>query len=138
LLEIRIDADKSAQNLRRVQSSRYAVARGSYFRLRLSSHGRDARPWLRRQRPVALLQTPFTESEPAFSPDGKWLAYQSNESGVFEVYVQSFPDGGRKWQISTEGGRWPQWARSGREIFYRNLNGMMAAAVGPEPGAGPA
>jgi serine/threonine-protein kinase len=83
--------------------------------------------------PRPFLQTPFNESEAAFSPDGKWLAYQSNESGVFEVYVQSFPSGGRKWQISTDGGRWPLWARNGREIFYRNRNGMMAVAVGAEP-----
>jgi serine/threonine-protein kinase len=52
---------------------------------------------------------------------------------VFEVYVQAFPSGGRKWQISTDGGRWPLWARSGREIFYRNRNRMMAAAVRSEP-----
>ncbi len=84
--------------------------------------------------PRPFLETPFSESEPALSSDGKWLAYQSNESGVFEVYVQSFPVGGRKWQISTDGGRWPLWARNGREIFYRNRNGMMAAAVTPEPG----
>ena len=86
--------------------------------------------------PRPFLQTPFNESEPAVSPDGRWLAYQSNESGAVEVYVQSFPTGGRKWQISTDGGRWPLWARNGREIFYRNRNRMMAAAVSPEPAGG--
>jgi Tol biopolymer transport system component len=83
--------------------------------------------------PRPFLQTPFNEADPAFSPDGKWLAYVSNESGVFEVYVQAFPSDGRKWQISTDVGRWPIWARNGREIFYRNRNGMMAAAVRSEP-----
>ncbi len=83
--------------------------------------------------PRPFLQTPFNETEAAFSPDGKWLAYQSNESGVFEVYVQAFPSGGRKRLISTEGGRWPLWSRNGREIFYRNRNGMMAVAVREEP-----
>ena len=50
--------------------------------------------------------------------------------------MQSFPAGGRKWQISTDGGRWPQWARNGREIFYRNRNAMMAAAFAAPPDAG--
>jgi serine/threonine protein kinase len=82
--------------------------------------------------PRPFTQTPFTETEASFSPDGKWLAYHSNESGRFEIYVQAYPAGGRKYQVSTDGGRWAQWARNGREIFYRTQNRMMTAAVGVE------
>jgi len=56
---------------------------------------------------------------PVFSPDGRFLAYQSNESGRSEVYVQSFPGPGGKWQISTSGGREPQWRADGKELYYR-------------------
>jgi serine/threonine-protein kinase len=54
------------------------------------------------------------------SPDGKWLAFQSNESGSPEIYVRRFPDvhGGGRWQVSTGGGRWPLWAPNGRELFF--------------------
>ena len=60
----------------------------------------------------------FSENRGAFSPDGRWLAYQSNESGRAEIYVQAFPDAGRKWQISTQGGAHPIWTRKGAEIYY--------------------
>src|SRR5262249_33976650 len=59
----------------------------------------------------AFLQTPFSETNPQVSPDGHWLAYHSNESGRSEVYVQPFPAGGAKVQISTQGGAQPKWAR---------------------------
>jgi serine/threonine-protein kinase len=81
--------------------------------------------------PRKFLQTPYVENEVALSPDGRWLAYQSNESGRFEIYVQPFPSGGRKLQISTDGGSTPQWSRNGREILYRNQSRMMAVAVRP-------
>ena len=68
-----------------------------------------------------------------FSPDGRWLVYQSDESGRNEIYAGSFPEAGRKWQISTEGGTEPLWARNGRELFYRNGDQMMAAAVETKP-----
>jgi serine/threonine-protein kinase len=66
-----------------------------------------------------LIQTSFSEHNAEVSPDGRWLTYQSNESGQFEVYVRPFPqvDGGR-WQVSTGGGTAPVWARSGRGLFY--------------------
>jgi serine/threonine-protein kinase len=76
-----------------------------------------------------FLQTEFTEDHPMISPDGRWLAYRSNESGRFEIYVQPFPDGGRKLQISTEGGSDPRWARDGRELFYREGEKMMVVSV---------
>ncbi len=56
--------------------------------------------------------------EPAFSPDGRYVAYVSMESGRFEIFVQSFPGPAGKWQISTEGGEDPVWSRNGKEIFY--------------------
>ncbi len=81
----------------------------------------------------AFLRTPFNEANAVFSPDSRWLAYQSDESGRNEVYVQPFPGPGGKWQISTEGGSNPRWARNGRELFYRNGNKMMAANIKTEP-----
>jgi len=60
----------------------------------------------------------FNELEPAFSPDGRWLAYDSDESGTREVYVRPFPGPGGKWQVSTGGG-YPKWSRNGKELFYR-------------------
>ena len=65
-----------------------------------------------------FLGTPFNEYFPAFSPDGRWLAYASNESGTFEVYVRPFPGPGGRWQISTGGGTAPVWSRDGRELLF--------------------
>jgi serine/threonine protein kinase len=65
-----------------------------------------------------LLHTPFGEGHGQISPDGKWLAYHSNETGRNEVYVQPFPSGVGKWQASTSGGSFPRWRRDGRELFY--------------------
>jgi serine/threonine-protein kinase len=67
-----------------------------------------------------FLGTPFTESYPAFSPDGRWLAYQSNESGTIEVYVRPFPGLGGRWQISTGGGSYPVWSRDRRELLFES------------------
>jgi eukaryotic-like serine/threonine-protein kinase len=77
-------------------------------------------PLQRGAQPRPLLADPKNqERNGELSPDGRWLAYQSNESGRFEVYVRPFPntDAGR-WQISSDGGEYPLWARSGRELFY--------------------
>ncbi len=79
-----------------------------------------------------LLATPFLEGWPALSPDGRWLAYQSNESGRDEVYVRPFPGPGGKIIVSQNGGAEPVWARGGRELFYRSFAGqpqLVAAAV---------
>ena len=67
----------------------------------------------------SFLQTPFDERHPSFSPDGRWLAYSSDESGTYQVYVRAFPDKGGKWQISNSGGAYPVWSRNGRELFFR-------------------
>jgi len=82
-----------------------------------------------------LLNGPHSEGGANFSPNGQWMAYQSNESGRFEVHVRSFPDVNRDhWQISTEGGSQPLWSRDGRELFYRDLGGsLMAVKVTTEP-----
>jgi serine/threonine-protein kinase len=69
-------------------------------------------------KPELFLRTPANESLPAFSTDGRWIAYRSDESGSFETYVRPFPGPGGKWQISTGGGQFPIWSRNGRELFY--------------------
>jgi serine/threonine protein kinase/Tol biopolymer transport system component len=81
-----------------------------------------------------FLRTPFDESVPRFSPDGRWLAYISNESGRHEIYVQPYPGPGGKWQISTEGGTEPAWNPNGRELFYRSGAKMMAVDIVTQPG----
>jgi len=68
--------------------------------------------------PKPFVNTPSTELLPAFSPDGRWIAYTSNESGSREVYVRPFPGPGGKWQISTGGGTLPEWHRNGKELFF--------------------
>ena len=68
--------------------------------------------------PLVYLDTPFEEAHAQFSPNGRWVAYASNESGRPEVYIQSFPIGAGKWQISTAGGDQPQWRADGKELFY--------------------
>jgi len=69
-------------------------------------------------KPFPIVQGPFEERYPAVSPDGKWMAYQSNESGPWEVYVTAFPGGGAKWQVSSVGGASAKWRQDSKEIFY--------------------
>ncbi len=90
------------------------------------------------RKPSLLLKTPFFEVWPRFSPDGKWVAYQSDESGRFEVYVRGFvePDGkgsapslgSGQWQVSTTGGAFPAWSPDGRELYFLNPAGEMIAS----------
>ena len=75
----------------------------------------------------------FEESAPALSPDGHWLAYQSDQTGQTEVYVQSYPAPGARVPVSLEGGSEPAWAHSGRELFYRVGDSLMAASVTMAP-----
>ena len=90
--------------------------------------------------PLPLLATPFDEMVGRFSPDGRWLAYESNESGRSEIYVRKLAwsaDGkpvlGAKWMVSTDGGADVRWRRNGRELFYRHPSGaIMAADVSPQ------
>ena len=88
------------------------------------------------RKPRPLLRTQFNELAPKFSPDGRWLAYVSDESGRYEIYVRPFPEVEEgKWQISTDEGVEPVWAANGRELFYRNEDGnrMMAVEITTEP-----
>ena len=95
-----------------------------------SSASRRATP-----RSVPLVATPAVELFPALSPDGRWLAYASNESGTFEVYVRPFPEtASAKWQVSTAGGNEPAWSSTGRELFYINAKGDMVSAEIPAGG----
>jgi serine/threonine-protein kinase len=86
--------------------------------------------------PVPLLRTPADEVAPALSPDGRWLAYVSNESGRAEVYVRSFPAMTGRRQISVDGGTEPAWSPRGGELFYRNGPALLAAEL--RASAGPA
>jgi len=85
------------------------------------------------RKPKPFLQTPFSEGAPMFSPDGRWVAYSSDQSGRFEIYVQPFPGPGGKWLISTNGGMAPVWSRHGRELFYYNGDNLMAADITTQP-----
>jgi Tol biopolymer transport system component len=80
-------------------------------------------------KPFPYLQTPFNEGQGQFSPDGKWIAYRSSETGRGEVYVGPFPGTGAKWQVSSAGGNFPRWRRDGKEIFYATDNKIVAASV---------
>jgi Tol biopolymer transport system component len=79
--------------------------------LPMETNGRAGTPF-----PVA--RTNFDETNGQLSPDGKWVAYQSDETGRFEVYVQRFPDAGGKWPVSRNGGAQVRWRRDGKELFY--------------------
>jgi eukaryotic-like serine/threonine-protein kinase len=77
-----------------------------------------------------LVQTPFSERNGEVSPDGRWLAYDANDSGGFEIYVRPFPDVTKGVsQVSTDGGTRPLWARNGQELFYMAIAGTEAAVV---------
>ena len=83
---------------------------------------------LRAGRPELFLQGSFDARHPMFSPDGRWLAYTSNESGSYQVYVRSFPDKGGKWQITNKGGSYPVWSHDGRELFFRSVDNRIMVA----------
>lgn len=86
------------------------------------------------RKPFPYLNSKFNENHAQFSPDGRWVAYATDESGRAEVYVQSFPVSGGKWQISTEGGDQPQWRLDGKELFYLTPDRrIMSVAVSSEP-----
>jgi serine/threonine-protein kinase len=88
--------------------------------------------------PVPFLLTPADESSPEFSPDGRWIAYVSDESGRNDVYVQPYPGPGGRWQLSTDGGVHPAWSRDGTEVYYLQGNQLTAVPfrADPEPKPG--
>ena len=79
------------------------------------------------RKPFPVAQTRFLESLGVFSPDGRWIAYTSNETGQPNVYVQPFLRAGRKYPISPNGGRNPHWSADGKELFYLDASGAMTA-----------
>jgi serine/threonine-protein kinase len=81
-----------------------------------------------------LLEESYSENQPQLSPDGRWIAYTSDESRRNEIYVRSFPDVNKgRWQVSTDGGDSPLWSPDGRELFYRSGDAVMAVSVKTEP-----
>ena len=89
-------------------------------------------------KPVPFLRTDFGERDAKFSPDGRWIAYESDESGRSEIYVRPFPapqDGGGKWMASQGGGTSPHWREDGRELFYLAADGSVIAAPVSTTGA---
>ncbi|HXI20258.1 MAG TPA: protein kinase, partial [Gemmatimonadales bacterium] len=85
--------------------------------------------------PSRYLANGFNLAHPALSPDGRWMAYDSDESGRVEVFIQSFPDPRRRrWKVSPVQGSEPMWTRGGRELVYRNADSVMAVSVDPEDG----
>jgi Tol biopolymer transport system component len=84
-------------------------------------------PLDRQGSPIALVQKPFNAGVIQIAPNGKWFAYVSSDSGRNEVYVQSFPPPGGKWQVSRSGGSEPEWRRDGKELFFLAPNGMLTS-----------
>ena len=82
------------------------------------------------RKPRVVVNTPFEESMAQFSPDRRWVAYQTNESNRFEIVVQAFPEASGKWQVSTGGGIQPRWRADGKELYFIAPDGkLMAAAI---------
>jgi len=82
------------------------------------------------ENPIAFLRSEFNEVLGAVSPDGRWMAYTSDESGSYEVYVRPFPASGGKWRVSTQGGSDPKWSPDGRELYYISLDkNLMAVPI---------
>ncbi|MFI5371823.1 MAG: protein kinase [Candidatus Eisenbacteria bacterium] len=98
-----------------------------------------ARPLVGDGKPFPVVATAASEELPRVSPDGRWVVYQSNESGRYEIYVQSFPTASGKWQISNAGGTEPEWSADGRELFYLSADGRVTSVAvqsGAQFGAG--
>jgi serine/threonine-protein kinase len=132
-----VPTDGSGKAERLTQSTNPQAARSSspsgdtlLFNERGSSTGWDIwelRLPTKEARPV--LQTPSDELEAVFSPSGQWIAYQSNETGSSEVYVQAYPGPGRKRRVSLDGGGSPFWSHTGGELFYSSATAMFAVPV---------
>ena len=91
------------------------------------------RPMVGDTTPRLLVGSPSQESHPRVSPDGRWLAFQSNDAGSFQVYVRPFPNEGGRTQVSTAGGSEPLWSHAGDQIFYRTAEGIEAVSVSTTP-----
>jgi hypothetical protein len=86
------------------------------------------------RKPFIFLQTPFIESQGRFSPNGRWIAYTSNESGTVQVYVRPFPPTAGQWMVSTTGGNQPRWRGDGKELFYLGTDRKLMAVDVKEDG----
>ncbi len=110
---------------------------GKYILYSISERGFDLWYGERNQdgdyEPHLFLQTPFSERTPKLSPDGRFIVYTSDASGRDEIYVQPFPEGGRRTTVSSNGGQNPRWSRDGRELFYTEGSTLVAVAVAPGP-----
>jgi Tol biopolymer transport system component len=95
-----------------------------------------ALPMFGDRKPFPVVSTPFNEVDPAISPDGKWVAYVSNDTGQYEVYIKPFPSGQGKWQVSTTGSRGLAfWRGDGRELYFLSMGGKLTAVEVREKGA---
>jgi len=123
LYTIAADGSGSPEPLKTVDGSQSPASWGPNG-LALLQQGNPARVWVLPMqgdtKPTVFLESRFTLTYPEFSPDGKLIAYVSNESGTQEVYVQPYPGPGEKVRVSTSGGSEPLWSRNGRELFYRS------------------
>ena len=81
------------------------------------------------RKPYPYVQSRFNETWAQISPDGRWMAYGSDQPGQNEILVESIPAGKGRWQVSTEGGDWPVWRRDGKELFFRQGTKIMAAPI---------
>ena len=115
---------KAVIGIRNRSGGDFPASAGNEIWLLSLPEGASVRPKL-----WTFLESQFTKTNPRFSPDGKWVAYQSNDSGRDEIYVVPYPGPGGKTQVSVEGGAVPQWSRSGRELFYQNGDKIMAMEV---------
>jgi serine/threonine-protein kinase len=129
------DGTRAAEQLTTGTSTQYPGSWSPDGRLLLFQEQNPATGWdiwslsMADKKRQPLVQTPALETDPAISPDGRWMAYQSTQSGTPQVYVRRFPGPSRNWPVSLDGGTNPVWAPSGRELFFRSGPRMMAADV---------
>ena len=139
LYRIASDGSGAPQLLRETAiSSHITSVAGSHAAVMVNDPNTSADLWLldlgSQAEMHAFKRTPAAERQGALSPDARWMAYASNESGRSEIYVEPVPGPGGRWQISTVGGEQPRWVRNGKEIVYRNGTRMMSATVQMQPG----
>lgn len=84
---------------------------------------------------IRVASTPASEEAGVISPDGRYIAYQSDESGGYQTYLQRFPEGEGKWQVSPDGGGYPRWSSDGKELYYRKMADNSLRVVSVRTGA---